>query len=184
MKKENTCGHLLCLLLISSLGMILMAGCCPAFNPGSESGLVTPPPVQKTRPVQIIINSRIPFRTRHKAEFVRDLSETAQTTLIYFRPMSAGLHVFRLRDTDHIPPLESILNRLTQRSDVVYAEPDKHRDPSEQETIAHVNEGGKPGEQKMARSQHCFDRLLLTAGGMILSAPAKPLHQRETTRIR
>lgn len=57
--------------------------------------------------------------------FLGKLSKDAGTVLVYVRPVSVGGHVFECRDVYSSDELAEVIQRLTKRKDVVYAEEDR-----------------------------------------------------------
>jgi len=73
---------------------------------------------------QLIIKFRNNDFDPSQADFVNDLSRTANAALVYVRPMSGGAHVFRVENISNTAQLTEVIQRLSTRPDVLYAEQD------------------------------------------------------------
>lgn len=65
-----------------------------------------------------------------RVEFMRGLSRDAGATLVYVRPLSGDAHVMRVERLLNAPDVAAVIERLSKRPDVEYAEPDvklRHR---------------------------------------------------------
>jgi hypothetical protein len=62
--------------------------------------------------------------------FVADLSRSAQCDLVYERPVAGGAHLYIAQNLSGSDTLERVAGRLSRRSDVIAAEPDRRFQPS------------------------------------------------------
>lgn len=60
-----------------------------------------------------------------RPEFVAELSGTIGAKMSYFRPMSGGAHVFYVETHNEKNTIKNIQEKLSQRPDVLYVEPDE-----------------------------------------------------------
>jgi len=80
--------------------------------------------IQNPRPAQIIIKFKDNVVDPSRTEFVQEISHTAKATLSYFRPLSGGAHEFRVENIVNAAQTGKIIECLSRRHDVLYAEPD------------------------------------------------------------
>ncbi len=109
-------------------GLILITGCATAGTDsptvrGSEDSKNTIRP--RLGAAQLIIKFSSAVTDPSQAEFVDTLSKDIGVSLAYLRPMSGGAHVFIVKGAPDSRQLQDISRRLSKRSDVIYAEPDR-----------------------------------------------------------
>jgi hypothetical protein len=79
---------------------------------------------KKMAMIQLIIKFRDTNLDPSKDVFVNQLSQDANATLVYVRPLSGGAHVFRIASMADKKQLAIIIQRLSRRTDIEYVEED------------------------------------------------------------
>jgi hypothetical protein len=104
----------------------ITTGCAPVST--DIRGTITVPLHSSERLSSMTAQLIIKFRNNDfdpsQADFVNDLSRTANAALVYVRPMSGGAHVFRVENISNTAQLTEVIQRLSTRPDVLYAEQD------------------------------------------------------------
>ena len=118
------CANAVCVIT----ALIFVTGCTGTGADTRSSGKGEAP-VTKTAPIpntgRLIIKFSEAVTDPSQAEFVNTLSKDMGVSLTYLRPMSGGAHVFVAKGALDSNQLQDISQRLSQRSDVIYAEPDR-----------------------------------------------------------
>lgn len=104
--------------------LIFVIGCLAAANSRAQANMQPQDTPQKLRTVQLIIKFGNNDLELSSTAFMQGLSHDARAHLVYVRPMSGGAHVFRLADIADDVQLAAIIQRLSQRPDIVYVERD------------------------------------------------------------
>jgi hypothetical protein len=107
------------LLLLGIVGLIFICGCT------TEHTITRQPSLQQMRNTQLIIKFRNDGFDPSPAVFVQELSRHAHAELAYLRPLTGGAHVFRVENISDTARLAEIIQRLAQRADILYVEPDR-----------------------------------------------------------
>lgn len=105
------------------LGTLLVSGC--ANSPSSSSAPQAEP--RPSAPLATTLRIIIKFQTTvdaGSAEFQRRLAAESGAALHYVRPMSGGAHVFAVQGSLSAAEKQALLQKLSGRDDVVYAEED------------------------------------------------------------
>jgi len=114
------------IVMLSSMAVPCLTGCAPAST--DITGTITVQPRPAEQPLlkisQIIIKFRDLGLDPSRNDFVQELARTANAALVYVRPMSGGAHVFRVENISNPAQLTEVIQRLSRRSDVLYAEQD------------------------------------------------------------
>jgi hypothetical protein len=104
--------------------LLTITGCTVSL---AQTGTTDSPPSPTTKNKQvsqIIVKFRDSALDPSKGEFTRELARDAGVTLIYVRRMSGDAHVFRIVGVTDSEQLARVIERLSKRPDVEYAEPD------------------------------------------------------------
>lgn len=102
--------------------VILIIGCITISDHTAPD--IIQPQTSATKPVtiQIIIKFRVDSLDPSPPAFIEQLSRDAAATLVYWRPMSGGAHVFGLKDIGDAVRIKEIIRRLKERPDILYVE--------------------------------------------------------------
>ena len=74
---------------------------------------------------QVIVKFKDPAVDPARHGYLQELSREIGATLVYVRAMSGGAHVLRVEDSGNTDSFRRIVEGLSKRSDVEYAEPDQ-----------------------------------------------------------
>ena len=105
--------------------VILCLGCAPAETPNLAAESAPEGATSMPMNARLIIRFKDSVQGPSNAAFVSKLSEDAGTALVYLRPMSVGGHVFDCPDVYSSDELAEVIQRLTERKDVIYVEQDR-----------------------------------------------------------
>jgi hypothetical protein len=112
--------------LIFILGNLLaVTGCTVSLAQSGATDLPPPPTAETKHSSQIIVKFRHSALDPSKSEFMRELARDAGATLIYVRRLSRDAHVFRIAGMTGSEQLARVIEQLSKRPDVEYAEPDR-----------------------------------------------------------
>jgi len=100
--------------VLFSLGLV---GCTPAPSSEASDGYTA----------RIIVKFSDMDVNPADDSFVENLSHDAGVTLKYLQPMSGGAHVFKVLNLRDAVELQDVLQRLSKRPGVAYAEEDRLR---------------------------------------------------------
>lgn len=111
-----------CLLLQFARGFLaslLLCGCVSTSQTtqAESSGIQHMP--------QVIVKFKDPAVNPAKHGYLEELSREIGATLVYVRPMSGRAHVLRIESSGNTESLHRVVEGLSKRSDVEYAEPDQ-----------------------------------------------------------
>jgi hypothetical protein len=109
---------------ILSMGMVLICSCSSSVSSAGENTMKPKQSIHEARPVQIIVKFKDSVSDPSRDEFVQDLSHTVKANIYYLRPMSGDAHVYRVETGGDKQKMKDILDRLSKRPDILYAEPD------------------------------------------------------------
>jgi hypothetical protein len=98
----------------------LLASCMQAEYPPATAVPRQAAPMSE----RFIIKFRDAKSDPARVEFMRGLSRDAGATLVYVRPLSGDAHVMRVERLLNAPDVAAVIERLSKRPDVEYAEPD------------------------------------------------------------
>jgi hypothetical protein len=113
---------LLRFILISVAVVILFGSCMAKTQLLSGENKNLHPSEERTMTIQLIIKFKDTKINPTRVDFLKQLSQDADATLQYLRPMSGGTHVFsvgNIRDS-----VSAVIQRLSARPDILYVEPD------------------------------------------------------------
>jgi hypothetical protein len=113
---------LLRFILIGISGTTFFVSCMTSSNQSIEKNKNHHPSEERTMTIQLIIKFKDTKINPTRVDFLKQLSQDANATLQYLRPMSGGAHVFsvgNIRDS-----VSAVIQRLSARPDILYVEPD------------------------------------------------------------
>lgn len=114
--------HSSCKLLLLARGFLislLLCGCVStSWTTQAESSGIQQMP-------QVIVKFKDPAVNPAKHGYLQELSREIGATLVYVRPMSGRAHVLRIESSGNAESLHRVVEGLSKRSDVEYAEPDR-----------------------------------------------------------
>jgi hypothetical protein len=113
------------LLLLVFLCLIFAANCVASSNCTGGNNIQPQPQAAKQKMAQLIIKFRKADFDPSRIEYVQELSRDAQTQMVYLRPMSGGAHVFRVVDISDNRQLTAVIQRLSERPEILYIEQDR-----------------------------------------------------------
>lgn len=108
------------------LTMLALTGCfgsgvSPAdsrLDAGSASGVTA-----------VIVKFKDPNFDPTRKGYLSDLGRSVGERISYIRPMSGGIHLFRIHSTLKGTNLREVSNKLVKRTEIDYAEPDRLMHP-------------------------------------------------------
>jgi hypothetical protein len=106
-------------------GLIFFISCGTASNSTAGDNIQIQPQATKPKMTQLIIKFRQTDFDPSRNVFVQELSRDAQVPVLYLRPMSDGAHVFRVMDISNDVQLKTVIQRLSQRPEILYIEQDR-----------------------------------------------------------
>jgi acetolactate synthase small subunit len=111
------------LLLSGFLTLAFIVNCAATSKSVDENNIQPQHSIKKS--AQIIIKFRNNIFDPSKTAFVQELSRDARAALSYIRPMSGGAHVFAVEKISDAEQLIKVIQRLSQRPDVLYVQQDR-----------------------------------------------------------
>lgn len=119
--KEKSLAPALVLLLC----FWLVSGCQAKQGGMADHQVRSTPLMEKKASVRMIVKFKDSVSDPSRPEFVAELSGTIGAKMSYFRPMSGGAHVFYVETHNEKNTIKNIQEKLSQRPDVLYVEPDE-----------------------------------------------------------
>lgn len=133
MASTTTVGpHPLAMLLTFAgnlVALMALSGCASAGTPAVGAPTQHAAPSTSQQQTQVIVKFKDPTLDPNRQDYLRELAHGTGVALVYIRPMSGGAHVLQVDGAVDAGHFQRIVDELSKRPGVEYAEADRRMHP-------------------------------------------------------